>query len=297
MERVPTKVTICSLYKRQFLAKRTPIIHRYLCLDLGAMAFPEVAPFLRLECGIRKIPSFAYKNGSSPITVIPYDLNIEEMALHVWETFKWRLRSVARPPWSLPENYRDLCSDFILADVEEAAHDFHIPELVQALFYAMVVNEALQLGILIRSMVEDLKAALQARDTWLQLNKSDILITRKLGPAAPGVGPRSTSSEEEGTGSNDASPPSNSHGTQKDSPRAAIYEPGTPSWSNSEYSSIPGILSIEEEVVYPWKVDITVSRMSDVQQRKLARTKTTVQLKTVPELMAEGYSVGNSHST
>ena len=75
----------------------------------------------------------------------------------------------------------------------------------------------------------------------------------------------------------------------------AIYEPKLPSWSSCEYSSMPSILSIEEEVVYPWEIDVAISCMSNVQECKLLKTKTTVKLKTVPELMAEGYSAGNSH--
>jgi len=30
-----------------------------------------------------------------------------------------------------------------------------------------------------------------------------------------------------------------------------VYEPGTPSWSSCEYSSTPGILNIEQDVIYP----------------------------------------------
>ena len=67
------------------------------------------------------------------------------------------------------------------------------------------------------------------------------------------------------------------------------------SWSSIQYSSTPSILSIEEEVVYPWEIDVAVSSLSDVQKCKLARTKTTMRLKTIPELMAVGYSTGNSH--
>ena len=66
----------------------------------------------------------------------------------------------ARPPWPLPEDYLDLCQHFILSDDEEAAHDFHIPQLVQAIFYTRVVNEALELGVLSRNLDEDLKSAL-----------------------------------------------------------------------------------------------------------------------------------------
>ena len=33
-----------------------------------------------------------------------------------------------------------------------------------------------------------------------------------------------------------------------------VYEPGTPSWSTYEYSSTPSILSIEEDVIYPWEL-------------------------------------------
>ena len=58
----------------------------------------------------------------------------------------------------------------------------------------------------------------------------------------------------------------------------------------------PSILSIEDEIVYPWEIDITISLMTDVQERKLTTTKTTALLKTRPRLMIEGCSEGNSHS-
>ena len=58
----------------------------------------------------------------------------------------------------------------------------------------------------------------------------------------------------------------------------------------------PKILSIKEEVIYPWKIDVVVSHMTDVQECRLIRTKTTVHLRTPDPLMAEGYTEGNSHS-
>jgi len=75
-------------------------------------------------------------------------------------------------------------------------------------------------------------------------------------------------------------PPKNQSREHKKNPYdVPVYEPITP-WSNCMYSSTPSILSIEEEVVYPWEIDVTVSRMTDVQEHRLARTKATVRLKT-----------------
>lgn len=72
--------------------------------------------------------------------------------------------------------------------------------------------------------------------------------------------------------------PKNQFGEPKKIPYVVlIYEPSTPSWSSYKYSSTPSILSVEEEVIYPWEIDIVVSRMTDVQDRKLARIKTVVR--------------------
>lgn len=43
------------------------------------------------------------------------------MALYVLENFEWYWREVAFPPLPLPTDYQDLCPDFDLAKVEEAA--------------------------------------------------------------------------------------------------------------------------------------------------------------------------------
>jgi len=82
------------------------------------------------------------------------------MAHHVWEAFKWRQRNALPPPRLLLEDYQDLCSDFVRREAEESACDFQIPKLIQAIFYAMVVNDALELGILTRNMAQVLKIAL-----------------------------------------------------------------------------------------------------------------------------------------
>ena len=81
------------------------------------------------------------------------------MDVHILETFNRHLRRDACPPWLLRKDYRDVCSYFIPADAEEAACDFHISELFHAIFYIMVVHEALELDILSRNRAEDLKSA------------------------------------------------------------------------------------------------------------------------------------------
>ena len=53
--------------------------------------------------------------------VFPYFLNIDEVALHVLETFDWHLRWAIFPPLPLPDDYQDLWRDFDLSDAEEAA--------------------------------------------------------------------------------------------------------------------------------------------------------------------------------
>ncbi|KAJ8420778.1 LOW QUALITY PROTEIN: hypothetical protein Cgig2_011067 [Carnegiea gigantea] len=86
--------------------------------------------------------------------------------------FQLALKEGRTPPQPLPENYHNLCPDFILFDVEEAARDFHI--LKMAVIYAMVVNEALEVEVLSRDLVERLNSALEGL-RWLQLNKHALL--------------------------------------------------------------------------------------------------------------------------
>jgi len=67
-----------------------------------------------------------------------------------------------------------------------------------------------------------------------------------------------------------------------------IFELDTPSWSSYEYSSTPSILSIEEDVVYPWEITMVVDCMLDFQECRMAKTKTTALLRSPGELLAKG---------
>jgi len=83
------------------------------------------------------------------------------MADHVREIFKWHLWAASRPPRPLPKDYRDLCPGFTRPDTEDAARDFDIPEIIQATFYAMVVNDDIELFVMSRDMTGALKSALK----------------------------------------------------------------------------------------------------------------------------------------
>ena len=47
-----------------------------------------------------------------------------------------------RPPRPLPEDFHALCPRFSLLEAEGAAADFELPEMVQATFYVMLLNDA-----------------------------------------------------------------------------------------------------------------------------------------------------------
>ncbi|KAJ8435117.1 hypothetical protein Cgig2_020760 [Carnegiea gigantea] len=94
-------------------------------------------------------------------------LSTEQAADYIRETSKWHLRGVVRPPRPLPANYHKLRPYFDLVVVEEAARDFRILEMIQAIFYAMVVNEALKLGVLSRDLAEHLKLCLEGLQRYM----------------------------------------------------------------------------------------------------------------------------------
>ncbi|KAJ8428675.1 hypothetical protein Cgig2_006349 [Carnegiea gigantea] len=65
-----------------------------------------------------------------------------------------------RLPRPLPEDYHDLCPRFLLPEAEGAALDFELPEMVQAAFYAMLLNDAIELGVVRDFIADDLKSTL-----------------------------------------------------------------------------------------------------------------------------------------
>ena len=100
------------------------------------------------------------------------------------------------PPCPLPEDYRDLCLGFTLPDAEEAACDFDIPEIIQATFYAILLNNAVELSVVSRDMIGDLKSTLKGLrlttfESWLSINKRALLKVQLRQRIPPGGGLRS----------------------------------------------------------------------------------------------------------
>ncbi|KAJ8434455.1 hypothetical protein Cgig2_025425 [Carnegiea gigantea] len=63
------------------------------------------------------------------------------------ETFIWHWTSASCPPRPLPKDFHVLCPCFSLVEAEAAAAESELPEIVQAIFYAMLLNETLELGM------------------------------------------------------------------------------------------------------------------------------------------------------
>ncbi|KAJ8425979.1 hypothetical protein Cgig2_029026 [Carnegiea gigantea] len=133
--------------------------------------------------------------------MFPRFLMTDEMALYILENFEWYRREVAFPPLPLPTNYKDLCLDFNLAAAKEAAWDFRLPEISQVVFFAMLLNDAVELDTLHGWMTEIMESALKELQfstfkEWVRHNKGNILRAHC---------PKMDSDQEEGSESGDAS--------------------------------------------------------------------------------------------
>ncbi|KAJ8427687.1 hypothetical protein Cgig2_000408 [Carnegiea gigantea] len=90
-----------------------------------------------------------------------------------------------------------------IPDTEEAAHDFNILEIIQATFYAMVVNDAVKLSVVSRNIAEDLRSILKGLQ-WtsfksrLSVNKR-ALLEAQLHPRIPPRGDLGPMNGQEGS--------------------------------------------------------------------------------------------------
>ncbi|KAJ8428639.1 hypothetical protein Cgig2_017138 [Carnegiea gigantea] len=86
----------------------------------------------------------------------------EMEAEYIQEIFRWLLRETsAQRPRPLPEDHLIFSLSFNLGMATRYAQDSNIPEMVQAIFYAMVVNKVAERGIMCRILAKYLMWALQ----------------------------------------------------------------------------------------------------------------------------------------
>ncbi|KAJ8440230.1 hypothetical protein Cgig2_023995 [Carnegiea gigantea] len=105
--------------------------------------------------------------------LFPNFTSTEQATEYVRDTFRWSLReSLALCPNPLPEDYHGLFLGFDLSMVTQYAHDSNISEMVQAIFYAMVLNNTAELGLSCRIDMNCIISILRClnwniMETWL----------------------------------------------------------------------------------------------------------------------------------
>ncbi|KAJ8451405.1 hypothetical protein Cgig2_017796 [Carnegiea gigantea] len=139
--------------------------------------------------------------------------------------------------------FSDPAAIMALPPTHTAAAESGLPEIVQATFYAMLLNDMLELGAVHEYTVEKMSGDIREG---------------QAGPQVEGRHPQFSNLPALIDGQVMAEVPrQNKCREPKKIPYAVpIFEPGTPSWSSCEYSSTPSILSPEVEVTHPWEITI-----------------------------------------
>ncbi|KAJ8422958.1 LOW QUALITY PROTEIN: hypothetical protein Cgig2_031580 [Carnegiea gigantea] len=154
--------------------------------------------------------------------------NTREMPNYVRETFIWRWRSASHPPRLLPEDFHVLCPRFSLAEAEGATAEFEIPEIVT--FYAMLLNEAFELGMAHEYTTESMKSSLvglrwSTFEVWLDCMDCVIRGAQLYRPADEVEVRGSRDGQEEGSGSASPSAPSSDEEMAKTKSTPRIRSP------------------------------------------------------------------------
>jgi len=111
--------------------------------------------------------------------VSPQEYNTDEMAIDVWENFKKLDESVPPlPPRPLPTNFQTINPSFI-KDAEGITQEVEVLEITQAILYALVMKDALALGILPRMVAEVLESTLKdlkwySFEAYLDIHKTQL---------------------------------------------------------------------------------------------------------------------------
>ncbi|KAJ8450717.1 LOW QUALITY PROTEIN: hypothetical protein Cgig2_021189 [Carnegiea gigantea] len=150
--------------------------------------------------------------GPVVIMAFPPTHSTREMANYVREVFTWRRRSTSRPPRPLPGDFKVLCPHFSLAEAEAAVVESGLPEI--ATFYAMLLNDMLELGAVHEYTAKKMRSVLvdlgwSAFEAWMRImdpviqgaqlyhQPDEVEIRRGQGESSGSVHPLAPSSDEE----------------------------------------------------------------------------------------------------
>ena len=126
--------------------------------------------------------------------LFPNFASTEQAAEYVQDTFRSTLRESSAPaPKPFPMDYHDLYPRFDLRVATRYAHNSNTPEMVQAIFYAMVVDDVAELGHSCRLIMDCMMWAMRKLDwnpveSWL--GDIDRRLRRQASRLAPTSGPR-----------------------------------------------------------------------------------------------------------
>ncbi|KAJ8422560.1 hypothetical protein Cgig2_005758 [Carnegiea gigantea] len=120
---------------------------------------------------------------------------LEQAADYVRDNFRWALKEPSAPgPKPLPSDYHGLCLRFDLGVATRYAHDSNILEMVQIIFYAMVIDDAAKLGLSRRLTMDCVMWVMRKLDwgpveAWLGDNDRRLRIAQTSCPANPRASP------------------------------------------------------------------------------------------------------------
>ncbi|KAJ8444872.1 hypothetical protein Cgig2_029803 [Carnegiea gigantea] len=144
---------------------------------------PRERPSLRIMTSRRENGGSKEKKERSQyapfVMAFPPLYDTKKMADFIRESFRWHWRRATHLPRPLPDDCQDLCPHFLLLKAERAALDFELPEMAQATFYAMLLNDAIELGLVSGFLTDDLKATLEelrwtSLEAWLSRTRGDL---------------------------------------------------------------------------------------------------------------------------
>ncbi|KAJ8442135.1 hypothetical protein Cgig2_011325 [Carnegiea gigantea] len=113
-------------------------------------------------------------SGPVAIMAFPPAHSMKEMVNYVSETFTWHWRSASCPPHPLPEDAGVLCPYFSLAEAETAAAESGLRKIIQVTFYAMLLNDMLELGTVHEYTTEKMRSVFMdlgwsAFQAWMRI--------------------------------------------------------------------------------------------------------------------------------